>query len=133
MRGLLIAQFLGAFNDNAWKLLVAFLAIQGIEAGMDGAALSEAASQTAATLAFVVFTIPLMLVSLPAGLLADRVSKRSVIVSMKVLELVLMAAGTVVLFMNPSGRALPLLVLGLGRHRTGASPRCRPRNPVGAA
>ncbi|MEE9226826.1 MAG: acyl-[ACP]--phospholipid O-acyltransferase [Acidobacteriota bacterium] len=113
MRGLLIAQFLGAFNDNAWKLLVAFLAIRGIEAGMDGAALSEAASQTAATLAFVVFTIPLMLVSLPAGLLADRVSKRSVIVSMKVLELVLMAAGTVVLFMNPSGRALPLLVLGL--------------------
>ena len=27
LRGLLIAQFFGAFNDNAWKLMVALLAI----------------------------------------------------------------------------------------------------------
>ena len=28
LRGLLIAQFFGAFNDNVWKLMVALLAIQ---------------------------------------------------------------------------------------------------------
>ncbi len=27
LRGLLVAQFFGAFNDNAWKLFVALLAI----------------------------------------------------------------------------------------------------------
>ena len=37
--------------------------------------------------------VPLMVISLPAGVLADRLSKRSVIVAMKVFELVLMLAG----------------------------------------
>jgi acyl-[acyl-carrier-protein]-phospholipid O-acyltransferase/long-chain-fatty-acid--[acyl-carrier-protein] ligase len=42
-----------------------------------------------------------MLMSLPAGLLADRVSKRTVILSMKWLELALMVAGTALLVIWP--------------------------------
>ena len=34
LRGLLIAQFCGAFNDNAWKLMVALLAIRQATAQM---------------------------------------------------------------------------------------------------
>src|SRR6266850_891301 len=103
LRGFLLAQFFGAFNDNAWKLIVALLAMRAVKerVGAAGPAF-EAASQTQATLAFVVFTLPLVLVSLPAGALADRLSKRSVILAAKVLELVLMLAGTV-----------PLVFLGL--------------------
>lgn len=114
LRGLLTAQFLGAFNDNAWKLLVAFLSIRAVtaQAGLLPAEI-EAASQTRTTLAFVIFTLPLMLVSLPAGVPADRLSKRSVILGMKLLEILLMLAGTLALVADPSGSVLPLVVLGL--------------------
>src|SRR5687767_2133546 len=83
LRGLLIAQFCGAFNDNAWKLMVALLAIRQLAStGVSGPEF-ETASQTQTTLAFVVFTFPLAVVSIVAGLLADRVSKRTVIILMK--------------------------------------------------
>lgn len=124
LRGLLIAQFCGAFNDNAWKLLVALLAIRQVTAavGPSGPAF-EAASQTQATIAFVVFTLPLMLFSILAGVLSDRLSKRTVIVSMKVVEVVLMAAGTAALWVNPAGGWLPLVVLaGMGVHSAFFSP-----------
>jgi acyl-[acyl-carrier-protein]-phospholipid O-acyltransferase/long-chain-fatty-acid--[acyl-carrier-protein] ligase len=83
----------------------------------------EAASQTQATIAFVVFTLPLMLVSLPAGVLADRLSKRSVIIVMKAVEVLFMAAGAAALLVRPSGGVLSLCVLGLmGAHSALFSP-----------
>jgi acyl-[acyl-carrier-protein]-phospholipid O-acyltransferase/long-chain-fatty-acid--[acyl-carrier-protein] ligase len=114
LRGLLVAQFFGAFNDNAWKLFVALLAIRAITAatGESGPAF-EAASQWQTMIAFGVFTLPLIFFSLPAGMIADRLSKRSVILAMKTTEIGLMTAGTVALFMDPSGTTLPLIVLGL--------------------
>ena len=91
LKSLLVTQFFGAFNDNAWKLIVTFLAIRALQNSFTGTeAEFQAASQFQTTLAFCVLTLPLMLFSLPAGLLADRVSKRSVIISMKFLEVVLM-------------------------------------------
>ena len=124
LRGLLIAQFCGAFNDNAWKLLVALLAIRQVTAavGPTGPAF-EAASQTQATIAFIVFTLPLMLFSIVAGVLADRLSKRTVIVFMKIAEVALMAAGTLALWINPVGGWLSLIVLaGMGVHSALFSP-----------
>lgn len=112
--GLLIAQFLVVFNGSAWKFLVVLLAIKGAaaEVGESGPAY-EAFSQTQTTVAFVVFTLPLMLMSLPASVLADRLSKRSVLVAMKALEVALLAVGTAALFVAPSGGVVPLVVLGL--------------------
>ncbi|HEV8673597.1 MAG TPA: acyl-[ACP]--phospholipid O-acyltransferase [Methylomirabilota bacterium] len=124
LRGLLVAQFFGAFNDNAWKLLVTFLAIRAIAAtlGHSGPAF-EAASQARTTFAFVVFTLPLLLFSLPAGVLADRVSKRSVILVLKAAEIVLMAGGALALWLDPSGGALALVILALmGVHSALISP-----------
>ena len=113
LRGLLIAQFFGAFNDNAWKLMVVFLAIKQVASEMGGSGQEfEAAFQAQTTLTFVVFTLPLMLVSIVAGVFSDRFSKRTVIVVMKALEVVLMAMGTLALFVNPVGGVLPLIVLG---------------------
>ena len=114
LRGLLVAQFFGAFNDNAWKLFVALLSIHAITAavGESGPAF-EAASQRQTLIAFGVFTLPLILFSLPAGVLADRLSKRSVILAMKTVEIGLMAVGTVALFVDPSGIRVPLIVLGV--------------------
>ena len=36
LRGLLTAQFFGAFNDNAWKYIILTLAIRPIIAGTGG-------------------------------------------------------------------------------------------------
>ncbi len=123
LRGLLIAQFCGAFNDNAWKLMVALLGIRQLTATMPPGPEFETASQTHTTLAFVVFTLPLALVSIVAGVLADRVSKRTVIIMMKSVEVLLMTAATVALWINPAGGILPLIVLaGMGIHSALFSP-----------
>ncbi len=103
--GLFLAQFLGTFNDNAWKQLVILLAI--------ASAVTEVEGQKHTAVAQIILMIPLMVISLPAGLLADRVSKRSVIVGMKVYEVVLMLVGTVVLFLEPAGGPLAMGVLAL--------------------
>ena len=111
LRGLLVAQFFGAFNDNAWKLIVALLAIRQIGLEMTPGPAFEAGSQVQTTLTFVVFTLPLMLVSVFAGVSADRLSKRTVIILLKGVEVGLMAMGTVALLIDPSGLLLPLIVL----------------------
>ena len=103
--GLLTTQFLGAFNDNAWKQLVILLAV--------AAAASEAEGQRQTAIAQIVLMVPLMAISLPAGVLADRVSKKSVIVSMKAFELALMVLGAGLLWWRPAGGTSALAVLAL--------------------
>ena len=123
LQGLLIAQFCGAFNDNAWKLMVALLAIRQATAGMASGPALETVAQTQTAMAFVIFTLPLVFLSLVGGTLADRISKRTVIISIKVIEVFLMAAGTVALWLNPAGGVLPLIVLcGMGVHSALFSP-----------
>ncbi len=101
--GLLIAQFFGAFNDNAWKMITAFLAIKAATGGLPpGDPSFEQISQSQTTLTFVIFTLPLALISLPSGVLADRVSKRTIIIALKAVEIVLMLAGTLALAFSAS-------------------------------
>lgn len=111
--GLLTAQFFGAFNDNAMKLMIAFIAGAVAEGMVEGAQAEEVARQTQTTIAFVVFTLPMMLFSLPAALLADRLSKRSIILAMKGFELLLMLGGAVVFAYNPNGGVAAMVILGL--------------------
>ena len=103
---------------------MAFLAIKQVaaEMGPTGPAF-ETASQTQTTIAFAIFTLPLMLISLIAGVFSDRFSKRSVIIAMKGVEVGLMSFGTLALFMNPTGGWLPLVVLaGMGAQSALFSP-----------
>ncbi len=114
IRNLLAAQFFGAFNDNALKLMVALLGIRSLEARYLGNAVElQRLSQFETTLAFCVLTVPLILVSLPAGVLADRLSKRTIMVTMKGAEIGLMAVVTAFLWLFPDNIRLPLVVLGL--------------------
>jgi len=97
--------------------MVALLAIRQATAQMTPGPELEAAAQTQTALAFIIFTLPLVLLSLVGGTLADRLSKRTVIISIKVVEVLLMSAGTVALWVNPAGGILPLIVLcGMGAH-----------------
>ena len=103
--GLFITQCLGVFNDNAWKQIVIFLAI--------AAASSPSQGQEHTAIAQIVLMVPLMLISMPAGVLADRLSKRSIIVGTKLLELSLMLAATLVLMVRPEGGPMALGILAL--------------------
>lgn len=103
--------------------MVALLGIRQLAATIAPGPEFETASQTQTTLAFVIFTLPLALVSIVAGVLADRVSKRTVIIMMKSVEVLLMGAATAALWINPAGGILPLIVLGgMGVHSALFSP-----------
>jgi acyl-[acyl-carrier-protein]-phospholipid O-acyltransferase/long-chain-fatty-acid--[acyl-carrier-protein] ligase len=102
---LITAQIFGQFNDQAWKQLVILLAMAPVA--------GEAAKQEQTAIVSMFLLAPLTLISLPAGVVADRMSKRTVIVAMKALELILMLAGAVALVMQPAGGWLPMAVLAL--------------------
>src|SRR5438270_1664241 len=80
---LIVTQFQGAFSDNALKWLVSFLLLgMGLEQGKRD-------------LLFVLvvpllFSVPFLLFSMTGGYLADRFSKRSVTVGLKVMEICVM-------------------------------------------
>ena len=82
---LLVTQFLGAFEDNAWKLIVTGIAVAAAKAGLDEAE-HEVAATAATSLVFLVFLVPMVLVSLPGGALADRFSKGTVVLGTKALQ-----------------------------------------------
>lgn len=113
--GLLVTQFFGAFNDNAWKVMVFTLATRPLISQVaDGTIDSfETSSQLIATLSLVIFLIPMMLFSLPAGALADQMSKSRVIVLTKILEVIIMGACAVSLYLAPTQLLLPFILLGL--------------------
>src|SRR4051794_37870168 len=85
-------QFLGAFNDNLFKIVVSMLAVHAATADNAGRQLS---------LVGVVFILPFLLFSGYAGQLADVYSKRTVLVVTKSLEI---GAAVLALFAFTSGR-----------------------------
>jgi acyl-[acyl-carrier-protein]-phospholipid O-acyltransferase/long-chain-fatty-acid--[acyl-carrier-protein] ligase len=85
-------QFLGAFNDNLFKIVVSMLAVHAASTANAGRQLS---------LVGIVFILPFLLFSGYAGQLADVYSKRKVLVVTKSLEIV---AATLGLFAFATGR-----------------------------
>ena len=71
-------QFLGALNDNVLKIIVSFYAMRAL------------GPVNGVTLVAAVFIVPFLLFSGYAGHVADSVSKRTVLVAMKAIELVAM-------------------------------------------
>ena len=79
-------QFLGAFNDNLFKIVVSMLAVHAASQAHTGRQLS---------LVGIVFILPFLLFSGYAGQLADIYSKRRVLVVTKSLEIVAAGLGLV--------------------------------------
>jgi acyl-[acyl-carrier-protein]-phospholipid O-acyltransferase/long-chain-fatty-acid--[acyl-carrier-protein] ligase len=79
-------QFLGAFNDNLFKIVVSMLAVHMVVAARAGRELSIVSA---------VFILPFLLFSGYAGQLADVYSKRTVLVVSKSLEIVAATLGLV--------------------------------------
>ncbi|MBS0656248.1 MAG: MFS transporter [Verrucomicrobia bacterium] len=77
-------QFLGAMNDNIFKLLAVFCFIS-----IEGSASSHSILASVGAL----YVIPFLLLSATAGTMADRFSKRSIIVGAKIAECLVMLFG----------------------------------------
>ena len=77
-------QFLGAFNDNLFKMVVSMLAVHAAASANSGFQLS---------LVGFVFTLPFLLFSGYAGRIADVYSKRTVLVVTKSMEIVAASLG----------------------------------------
>jgi acyl-[acyl-carrier-protein]-phospholipid O-acyltransferase/long-chain-fatty-acid--[acyl-carrier-protein] ligase len=84
-----VAQFLGAFNDNVFKLFLiyALIAIKG-----------EEAMGSINHLAGAIFVLPFLLFASSAGIFAGKFRKQSIIKNIKLVELGIMAAGGVAFY-----------------------------------
>ena len=79
---LFVTQFQGAFSDNVLKNLVIFMII-----GLD---VSLAEKHKIGELVGALFSLPFILFSMAGGFLADRFSKRTISVGVKVFEVFVM-------------------------------------------
>jgi acyl-[acyl-carrier-protein]-phospholipid O-acyltransferase/long-chain-fatty-acid--[acyl-carrier-protein] ligase len=82
-----VTQFLGALNDNAFKLLIIFFLIERLS-GSGGMS-----SETVSALATGLFAIPFLFFSALSGAWADRFSKQRILTIAKALELIIMLVG----------------------------------------
>ena len=100
LRGLLVTEFFGSFILGAWMSIVTRAA-------------SDRALPTGAAWLLGAMMFAPMLASLPAGVVADRVGKRSVILAVKWLELALVLVGSALLYLRSSDGLTALAVLVL--------------------
>jgi acyl-[acyl-carrier-protein]-phospholipid O-acyltransferase/long-chain-fatty-acid--[acyl-carrier-protein] ligase len=83
-RALIVTQFQGAFSDNVVKNLVILIALFG--AGLTAVEKNHFGESIGA-----LFSLPFILFSMAGGFLADRFSKRSVMLGVKTFELLIMS------------------------------------------
>lgn len=95
-----ITQLLGVINDNLFKLLLIFFLIEKD---------STTSSSLVLALAGAVFVLPFLLFSIPAGTLADKISKQRIVVVTKAAEVATALVGTLA-FYNHSAFLLYLML-----------------------
>ena len=106
---LFITQFLGAFHDNLFKNALVVLLIYNASAG------ATYDPKILTTMAMALFILPFVIFSATGGKLADKYAKDKVIRVIKVIELVIAAAGIASLYTN----SVPLsfvTLFALGTH-----------------
>ncbi len=96
-------QFLGAFNDNVYKMMVSILAVE--------IAANRQLGARYLSISLAVFVLPFLLFAGPAGQIADRFSKTRVLQVTKALEIVTMGLGLSALLLNRIELLLGVLFL----------------------
>ena len=100
------AQFCGALNDNIFKLLLIYFLIDVHGKNSENAVLASAG---------ITFVLPFLLFVAAAGVLADRYSKRTILVIAKFVEVIVAVAG-VAAFMAGWPIALYLILFLMATH-----------------
>ena len=100
---LLTSQTLGVYNDNAFKALLVFIAID----------YAKSYSQNSFFLALmtVVFVAPFIIFTVPAGYCSDKFSKRTVLISSKFAETAVMLFGAFLFLLVGKIGLYPLVII----------------------
>ncbi|RYD17712.1 MAG: MFS transporter, partial [Verrucomicrobiaceae bacterium] len=109
-RSLMFTQFQGAFSDNALRWLVIFPVLASV-------VLSESDKEGFASHASLLFAVPFLLFSTVGGWMADRFSKRSVMIGVKVGEIAIMLFAAAALWKESQPLQLAAICL-MGIHST---------------
>lgn len=104
--GMTSTQFLGAFNDNLFKQLILLWCVDFSAQG---------SADRYQPIAMIVFSSPFILFSGYAGFLADRYSKRGIVVLCKIAEILVMLLGMVAFWTQSMGVVFGVLFL-MGIH-----------------
>lgn len=99
--GLVITQFLGAFNDNSFKIVITMFLIRFLKL--------DSSNTFYIALATALFVLPFILFSHGCGWLADRHSKRNVVIAAKWTEVAVMLFGLLAFFLQ----SIPLIFFAL--------------------
>jgi len=103
---LLSAQALAVFDDNTFKQILALFITAHVAA--------QARRSLLISLATALFVLPYIVFSSYAGQIADRFSKRQVIIAMKVVEATLLSLATLAMFLgHVAGMLVMLFLLGI--------------------
>ncbi len=94
---LTVTQFLGAFNDNAFKQLVLLLSLS---TALPWIAEAGWVHDWGQSLGLGLFALPFVLFGVLTGSLADRCSKRSVMIAANAAEVLVMSAGGLALYLQ---------------------------------
>ena len=113
LRAFLWTQFLGAFNDNVYKIVVSMRAVH--------VAADSESSSLYLSLAGAVFVVPFLLFSGYTGHLAEAISKGSVLIGVKIFEIFVMGLGLAAFFSTRIELMLLVLFL-MALHSTIFSP-----------
>ena len=111
---LMFTQFQGAFSDNALRWLVIFPVLAS-------ATLSDAEKDGFASHASLLFAVPFLLFSTVGGWMADRFSKRSVMIGVKLGEIAIMLFAALALKLDTQSLQLIAICL-MGIHSTFFAP-----------
>jgi len=111
---LMFTQFQGAFSDNALRWLVIFPVLAST-------AFSDAEKDGFASHASLLFAVPFLLFSTVGGWMADRFSKRSVMIGVKLGEIGIMLFAALALAMENQAMQLAAICL-MGVHSTFFAP-----------
>src|SRR5277367_4519907 len=104
---LFVTQFQGAFSDNVLKNLVVFMIL--------GLNISLAQQHKIGELVGALFSLPFFLFSMAGGVLADRFSKRTISISVKIFEIFVMLFVLAGFFFNQMPMLLAAVFL-MGTH-----------------
>ena len=100
---LAVSQTLGVYNDNAFKALLVFIAIDYV----------KTYSQNSFFLALmtVVFVAPFIIFTVPAGFCADKFQKKRILIYSKFAEAIIMMLGAVLLALIGKFGVYPLVIV----------------------
>jgi len=110
----MFTQFQGAFSDNALRWLVIFPVLASV-------VLSDAEKDGFASQASLLFAVPFLLFSTVGGWMADRFSKRSVMIGVKLGEIAIMIFAALALYTENQSLQLAAICL-MGVHSTAFAP-----------